>query len=210
MRSIQVCAIGVAIAAMGLVTLAVPNPALAHDVAAEIEKIRLANVRFSDVKAAKAAGFIPAPPGDCVDAAHEGLPAHLGGMGIHYINPKMLKITQGQPRVDGKSTHTDFMNPAILLYETQADGSLKLVGVENLVFMHPWQKTGNHAPPMFAGRVWNTMADNASTPEDEAHRFEPHHDQHVYFKKMANPKDQLMPFSPNVTCKHHKAAAHHK
>ena len=120
-----------------------------------------------------------APP--CVDAAHEG-----------------------QPRVDGKSTHTDFMNPAILLYEPQADGSLKLVGVENLVFMHPWQKTGNHAPPMFAGRVWNTMADNSSTPEDEAHRFEPHHDQHIYFKKMANPKDQLMPFSPNVTCKHHK------
>ncbi len=127
-------------------------------------------------------------------------------MGLHYINPKMLKITQGQPRVDGKSTHTDFIKPAILLYEPQANGSLKLVGVENLVFMHAWQATGQHAPPKFAGHSWYTMADNASTPQDEAHRFEPHHDQHVYFKKMAKPTDQLKPFSPSVTCKHHKSA----
>ena len=34
MRSLQVCAIGAAIAAMGLVTLVVPKAALAHDVAA--------------------------------------------------------------------------------------------------------------------------------------------------------------------------------
>ena len=45
-------------------------------------------------------------------------------MGIHYINPQMLKITSTEPRVDGNSTHTDFMKPAILLYEPQADGSL--------------------------------------------------------------------------------------
>ena len=31
----------------------------------------------------------------------------------------MLKITARQPRVDGKSIHTDFMNPAILLYELE-------------------------------------------------------------------------------------------
>ncbi|MEE8293162.1 MAG: hypothetical protein V3R22_01960, partial [Kiloniellales bacterium] len=204
MRSIKVCATGVAIAAMGLVTLVLPNAAMGHDVAAEIEKVRLATIRFNDVKVALAEGFIPAPPGDCVDAAHEGLPAHWGGMGIHYINPKMLKITQGQPRVDGKSTHTDFIKPAILLYEPQANGSLKLVGVENLVFMHAWQATGQHAPPKFAGRTWYTMADNASTPQDEAHRFEPHHDQHIYFKKTANPSDQLKPFSPSVTCEHFK------
>ena len=96
------------------------------------------------------------------------------------------------------------MNPAILLYEPQADGSLKLVGVENIVFMHAWQATGNRAPPKFAGRTWYTMADNASTPRDEAHRFEPHHDQHVYFKKQSDPNNQLNPFSPSVSCKHHK------
>ena len=206
MRFNLVCAISVTIATMGLATLALPNVATAHDVAAEIEKVRQATTRYNDVKVALAEGFIPDPTGDCISAAHAGLPPQWGAMGIHYINPKKLEITQGQPRVDGKGTHTDFMNPAILLYEPQADRSLKLVGVENLVFMHAWQATGNHAPPIFAGHIWYTMADNASTPKDEAHGFEPHHDQHVYFKKMANPEHQLMPFNPNVGCKHQKGA----
>ena len=189
---------------MGLITFGSPSIAIEYDVAAEIEKVRLATEKYEDIKVALAEGFVPAPPGDCVDAAHEGLPAHWGGMGIHYINPKVLKITQGQPRVDGKATHTNFMNPSILLYEPPQDGSLKLVGVENLVFLNAWHEAGNMAPPMFAGRVWDTMADNSSTAKDEAHGFEPHHDQHVYFQKMANVNDQLKPFNPNVSCKYHK------
>jgi len=33
------------------------------------------------------------------------------------------------PRVDGSGTHTDFLRPAILIYEPQSDGSLELVAV---------------------------------------------------------------------------------
>ncbi len=206
MRSKHVCAIGVAIAALGLASMALPSVAAAHDIAAEIEQVRVANLKYNDVKTALAEGFIPAPPGDCVSAAHEGLPPQWGAMGIHYINPKLLKITRTKPRVGGQSTHTDFMHPAILMYEPQADGSLVLVGVENLVFLGAWEAAGNKAPPSFAGKTWMTMADNEDTARDEAHLFEPHHDQHVYFRKSANPKDQLNPFSPSVSCKHHKAA----
>ncbi len=206
MRTKYIHAIGVAIAAMGLATLVLPRAAVAHDVAAEIEKVRIATQKYNDVKVALAEGYFPAPPGDCVTAAKEGLPPKWGGMGIHYINPKLLKITSTKPRVDGKATHTDFMHPAILLYAPRADGSMALVGVENLVFLNAWKAAGNQAPPMFAGRTWDTMADNSGTAHDEAHRFEPHHDQHVYFKKSPNPKDQLNPFSPGVTCKHHRAA----
>jgi hypothetical protein len=151
---------------------------------------------------------VPAPPGDCVTAAKEGLPPAWGGMGIHYINPKMLKIKGSEPKVTGESTHTDFMQPAILLYEPMADGSMKLVGVENLVFLSAWKKAGNQAPPSFAGRSYDTMADDAGTEADEAHHFEPHHDQHVYFAKSANPRDQLNPFNPSVTCEHFKGAGH--
>lgn len=204
MHSKRVSVIGAVIAAIALTAVAWPGSAAAHDVAAEIEKVRLATQRFADIKVALAEGYIPAPPGECISAAHEGLPPALGGMGIHYINPQMLKITATTPRVDGNSTHTDFMKPAVLLYEPQADGSLVLVGVENLVFMNAWHAAGHQAPPKFAGRTWDTMADNSRTAQDEAHMFEPHHDQHVYFKKLANPNDQLNPFSPNVTCKHHK------
>ena len=199
--SIVVCVIGMA---MGLAMPVSPALAGAPDVAAEIEKVRMANQRFTDVKVALAEGYVPAPPGNCVSAADEGLPPEWGGMGIHYVNPAMLKLAAGGGRVDGGSTHTDFMKPAILLYEPRADGSLVLVGVENLVFLNAWHAAGNSAPPMFAGRVWDTMADNSGTPGDEAHGFEPHHDQHVYFATMANPADQLNPFSPSVTCEHGK------
>lgn len=206
MRSKHVYAIGVA-AAFGLAALAAANTANAHDVAAEIEKVRLATEKYNDVAVALAAGYVPAPPADCVTAAKEGLPPQWGGMGIHYIHPKMLKIKGTQPKVTGDSTHTDFMNPAILLYEPRADGTMKLVGVENLVFLHAWQRAGNQAAPKFAGRSFDTMADNAGTEHDEAHNFEPHMDQHVYFAKSANPSDQLKPFHPSVTCEHFKPVA---
>lgn len=209
MRSRHANVIGIAVAAMGLTVmglmmLVLPGAAAAHGVAAEIEKVRIASQRFADVKVALAEGYVPAPPGECISASHEGLPPEWGGMGIHYVNPKMLKMKARGARVDGGSIHTDFMNPAILLYEPQADGSLVLVGIENLVFLNAWHAAGNSAPPKFAGRTWDTMADNSGTPNDEAHGFEPHHDQHVYFKKMASPADQLNPFSPNVTCEHDK------
>jgi hypothetical protein len=211
MRSNNVHAIAAAIAAVGLLALTVPNAATAQDVAAEIEKVRVATLKYNDIKVALAEGYVPAPPGDCVTAAKEGLPAEWGGMGIHYINPKMLKIKGAKPRVHGESTHTDFMKPAILLYEPMADGSMKLVGVENLVFLHAWQAAGNQAAPRFAGRSYDTMADSTSTPHDEAHNFEPHMDQHVYFAKSANPRDQLNPFNPSVTCEHFKGGGdHHK
>jgi len=191
MISRHLYAIGATIAAFGVATLAAPNTANAHDVAAEIEKVRLATAKYNDVKVALAEGYVPAPPGDCVTAAKEGLPPEWGGMGIHYINPKMLMITGTQPRVDGQNTHTDFMKPSILIYEPRADGTLKFVSVENLVFLNAWKAAGNVAPPSFAGQSYHTMADNSSTEADEAHHFEPHFDQHIYFAKSANPSDQL-------------------
>ena len=204
MRSKYLVSIGIAAAAMAVVTFAVPTTATAHDVAAEIEKVRVATLKYNDIKVALAEGFVPAPPGHCITAASEGLPAAWGGMGIHYIHPAMLKIKGPKPKVHGDSTHTDFMKPAILLYEPMADGSMKLVGVENLVFLHAWQQAGNQAPPTFAGRSYDVMADNAGTEQDEAHHFEPHLDQHIYFAKSANPRDQLNPFHPSVTCEHFK------
>ena len=86
MISTHIGKVGVCAIALGFATLVMPGAAVAQDVATEIEKVRLATLKYNDVKVAKAAGFIPAPPGDCVDAAHEGLPAHWGGMGIPKIS----------------------------------------------------------------------------------------------------------------------------
>jgi hypothetical protein len=181
-----------------------PLPATA-DEASELAAIRAATERYKDVNTALAEGFIPAPPVECIAAAAIGLPPELGGMRVHYINPAILKITATEPRVGGASTHTDFLNPAILLYEPQADGSLVLVGVENLVFQQVWKEAGNDAPPSFSGRAWDAMADDAATPGDEAHAFEPHFDLHVWAFR-DNPNGALVPFNPNVTCEHFEGA----
>ncbi len=195
--------IGIVVATVAIAALAVPFTAAA-DQASELEAIRKATEKYKDVNVALADGYISPPPVECVSAAHEGLPAELGAMGIHYINPAILKITATEPRFDGMSTHTDFLTPAILIYEPQADGSLVLVGVENLVFQKAWKEAGNSKPPSFGGIVWNTMADDPTTPEDEAHQVEPHFDLHVWAFR-DNPTGVLTPFNPNVTCEHYEA-----
>ncbi len=171
------------------------------EVTALIESVRDATLRFEDVEVALAEGYIPDPSGECATAASHGMPAELGDMGIHYFRPDLLGITATEPRVDGTGTHTDFMNPAILLYEPQEDGSLVLVGVENLVFQAAWEAAGNDGPPTLAGRAWDYMVNDPATPVDEAHGFEAHYDQHLWFRD--NPNGNLEPFNPRVTCAHH-------
>jgi hypothetical protein len=168
----------------------------------DLDALRAAAEKYKDVNVALAEGYIPDPSGHCVSAAEEGLPPELGGMGIHYLNPAVLKITGTEPRVDGMSTYTDFMAPAILLYEPGEDGSLQLVGIENLVFEAAWRAEGHDGPPELNGRPWDHMADDPATAGDEAHGFMPHYDQHVWLFR-DNPAGTLEPFNPNVTCEHH-------
>ncbi len=187
--------------AVSAAVLAMAAPVSADDV--DMEAMRAATEKYKDVEVALAAGYIPDPSGQCVHAAAEGLPPEWGGMGIHYLHPAMLKLAPPGDRVDGAGTHTDFIEPAILLYEPQADGSLELVGIENLVFEAAWMAEGHDGPPMLNGRSWDHMADNPDTPGDEAHGFMPHYDQHVWLFR-ENPAGDLLPFNPNVTCEHHQ------
>jgi hypothetical protein len=191
-------------------TLAIMAPASGtraeDDVPTLVQAIRAATERFEDVNVALAEGYIPDPSGHCVSAADEGVPAELGAMGIHYLRPDLLGITATEPRVDGVGIHTDFLQPSILLYEPQADGSLVLVGVENLVFEKAWRLAGNIEAPVLAGRSWDYMADDPTTAAEEAHGFEPHWDQHVWFRD--NSLGPLVPFNPAVSCDHHLREGH--
>lgn len=171
----------------------------------DLDQLRSALEKYQDVNIALADGYIADPAGHCITAAMEGLPPELGAMGIHYIRPDLLQITGAEPRVDGTGTHTDWSQPAILLYEPQADGSLLLVGVENLVFEKAWTEDGNSEPPQLNGRPWDRMADDAASEADEAHGFMPHFDQHVWLWR-DNPAGTLEPFNANVTCEHHPHA----
>jgi hypothetical protein len=174
---------------------------------ADLDAVRAATERFRDVQVALAEGYIPDPTGMCVTAEMEGMPPEAGAMGIHYLRPDLLQITAVEPRVDGLGTHTDFSQPSVLIYEPQADGSLELVAIENLVFRQAWYDAGNAQPPSYYGIEWDRMVDDPATDIDEAHGFASHYDRHVWLYR-ENPTGTFAPFNPNVTCAHAPAPAH--
>lgn len=171
----------------------------------DLEAVRAATERFRDVNVALAEGYIPDPTGMCVTAEMEGLPVSEGQMGIHYFRPDLLGLTgPPDPRVAGTGTHTDFLTPGVLVYEPQADGTMELVAVENLVFREAWHAAGNAEAPTFHGVAYVERVDDAATEVDEAHGFEPHYELHVWLYR-DNPAGVFAPFNTNVTCAH---AAH--
>ncbi len=173
-----------------------------------LEAVREATLRFRDVDVALAEGYVRDPMDICDTAEMMGRPAAEGVMGVHYFRPDLLGISEPpNPRVNGTGTHTDFLRPGILIYEPQADGSLELVAVENLVFIEAWEAAGNRARPTFQGMSFNRMVDDPATELDEAHMFEPHYDLHVWLYR-DNPRGMFAQFNPNATCEHHPGSPH--
>lgn len=173
-----------------------------------LDDVRAATSRFQDVEVALAEGYIRDPMDVCETADMMGRPVEDGSMGIHFLRPDLLGVTEPpSPRVNGTGTHTDFLVPGVLIYEPQEDGSLKLVAVENLVFIAAWEAAGNSEPPSFRGRPFDRMVDDPATELDEAHGFEPHYDLHMWLYR-ENPRGMYAQFNPNVTCAHHPSRAH--
>ena len=189
------------------------NAVSASPIEPTLDQVRAATEKYQDVKVAIADGYTRDPMDECVTAASIGYPPESGAMGIHYARDDLLGIKgPPNPRVDGSGTYTDFNKPAILLYEPQADGSLKLVAVENLVFEQAWNAKHKNRPT-FHGVPYNRMADDPATPIDEGHMFMPHFDRHVWLYR-DNPNGMFAQFNPNVSCAADKPAkaggeAHH-
>ncbi|MBA4158000.1 MAG: nuclear transport factor 2 family protein [Gemmatimonadetes bacterium] len=189
--------------------IAPPSPAQAS-AEPTLDTVRRATERFRDVNVALAEGYHRDPMNLCVSADMIGRPAEDGRMGIHFARPDLQGIRgPPSPCVDGAGVHTDFLTPAVLLYEPQRDGSLELVAVENLVFIRGWEGAGNQAPPSFHGVPYDRIADDPSTPADEAHMLEPHYDRHVWLYR-ENPNGMFAQFNPAVTCEHHRGQAAHE
>lgn len=168
-----------------------------------LDEIKKAAEKYRDVSVALTEGYIADPMNICETAEAMGRPAEDGAMGIHYFRPDLLQITGTEPRVNGIGTHTDFLQPAVLIYEPQADDTMELIAVENLVFTKAWYEAGHDAPPSFHGIPFDHMVNDPDSEIDEAHMFEEHFDRHVWVFR-ENPLGVFEPFNPNVTCKHHK------
>jgi hypothetical protein len=202
-----VVALALAGAASTLHAQAPARPATAEPT---LDEVRAATERYRDVKVALADGYVTDPMNRCDGAADMGKPASLGVMGIHYFRPDLLGVSgPPNPRVNGTGTYTDFRKPAILIYEPEQDGSLKLVAVENLVFIKAWEAAGNKEPPSFHGVAYDRMVDDPSTPVDEAHMFEPHYDRHVWVF-LDNPNGVFAPYNPKATCQYARGSSEHQ
>ena len=143
------------------------SAAMPKRVVKQLEQAKRATARFKDVAKAEAAGY--ASTDECVTTAK-------GGMGIHYVNVDLI--------VDPK---TDHRKPEILLYEPQADGTLRLVGIEWMVL-----DTGQEKAPRILGHTFQgPMTHNGTAPS--------HYDLHVWTVKR-NPRGTFEQYNPRVSC----------
>lgn len=162
--------------------------------------------KYRDVNVAKAEGYTT--DHKCTTAEMLGFSSQQGAMGLHYVRRDLLGLPPKPTspvagRVHGTGTYTDFRKPSMLVYEPQADGSLQLVAVENLVFASAWQAAGKNEPPTFHGHPYVLLADRPETKVDEAHGWEPHYELHAWVFRH-NPNGIYAEFSPLVTCKYNK------
>jgi hypothetical protein len=108
----------------GIALLALPIIAVGAFAASggqsQLAAVRAATSAFHDVEAAKAAGY-----GEFYVCTDENSGA--GAMGQHYANIDLVL----DPAIDP-------LRPEVLVYEPMPDGSLRLVGVEYVVFQELW------------------------------------------------------------------------
>lgn len=127
---------------------------------------KLATVHYNDVRNAERAGYRATPT--CVSS-----PA--GGMGIHYVNPR---LQQAPP---------DPYRPAILVYEPQQDGGRRLVALEYFQLAE-----GAGARPSLFGQPFDGPMTAPGMPAFYAlHAWVWRH----------NPAGMFAAFNPDVSCR---------
>jgi hypothetical protein len=126
---------------MTLITLALGSPLVAFgDSSPLINKVRQATAQYRDINVAISQGFVPATP--CVSGPDQG------AMGVHYL--LVDRLTKGVLNAE---------QPEALIYEPTADGALRLVGVEYIVFASTWQSQNpGGGTPAVEGNLMNYIA----------------------------------------------------
>jgi len=135
--------------------------------------VRDSTERFQDVSVAKSEGY--ALQFGCVSGPDSG------AMGLHYVNADILN------RGEVDATH-----PQIVIYEPRADGSLKLIGADFLVFAEAWNAT-HTGPPELMGQLFHLF--------DSPNRFglPAFYTLHVWAWK-DNPNGAFVNWHPDVSC----------
>jgi hypothetical protein len=164
---------------------------------AALAAIRTATERYKDVNAAIADGYARDVMDLCETPAHMGSIENLGAMGIHYLRGDLLGIQKDETRLDVTGTHADFSQPAGLIYEPQADKSLALVAIENVVSASAWAAAGHKQPPSLQDTPFRLR------PENPGMQTKAQYELQVWLFRV-NPSGMFAPYNPKVTCEHHE------
>jgi hypothetical protein len=141
----------------------------------ELAELRQVTVQFHDFDQAVAAGYEVEVTPCWTHRSH-------GAMGYHYGKGDLLR--------DGK---VSLMEPELLMYEPQAGGQKKLVGMEYLVFIEDWEKMhGKGAePPSLLGQKF------------KPHSILPVYKLHIWLWENNPSEDGIFAdWNPNVSCVH--------
>lgn len=140
-----------------------------------VEKVRNATRQFQDINAARAAGWVPGTP--CVSGPNSG------AMGVHFILPD--RVGDGELDAD---------EPEALIYEPQADGKFRLVGVEFIVLAEDWAaQNPEGGAPALEGHLTNFVG------EPNRYGLPAFHELHVWAWE-DNPNGNFADWNTNVTC----------
>lgn len=155
-----------------------------------LAQIRRATAKYHDFAAAEADGYE-------LDLHCVEVPG-LGGMGFHAVKNALVA-----------NINVDPLQPEVLVYEPQEDGTLKLVAVEYIVPAFQ-QYDGNNEPIWPFPAFWDDHNDDPpmiGTQVFDDHRFSgggppfPHYQLHVWVWKN-NPMGMYFPFNPDVNCEY--------
>ena len=135
--------------------------------------IRQATAHFHHVKTAQAVGY--APFLDCVDEPGEGT------MGIHFVHNELISDAVLDPLL-----------PEALMYEPEANGRLRLVGLEYIVFQDAWDAE-HDAPPALLGQQLHLV------PSPNRYGVPAFYELHVWVWKH-NPSGLFNDWNPRVRC----------
>ena len=105
------------------------------DPGALLKIVRDATERFKNVLVAEAEGY--ALQFGCVSGSDSG------AMGLHYVNGKIVETGELDPA-----------RPQIVIYEPTANGGLRLIGADYLLFADAWHAK-HSAPPQLMGQLFH-------------------------------------------------------
>jgi len=140
-----------------------------------VEKVRRATAKYRDIKFALYEHWTPATP--CVSGPN------TGAMGVHFVQPA---------RLGDAAVYAD--QPEALIYEPQPDGSMRLVGVEFILFANNWATAHPEGgAPKLEGHLMNLVG------APNRYGLDAFYELHVWAWE-DNPEGSFADWNTKVTC----------